>query len=490
MAKSRAIANLAVVISARTKRFEKGFALATKRLKRFGKSILRVTAGIRRFGMLLLGAIGIGSIAAFAASVWKSVQALDALAKSSDRLKIGPERLEGLRHAARLAGMDTEKLDQSLVYLRRRLSEAASGLSTSADAFGMLGLNIQDMLKLPLDQQLAKVADGMRRLTNQSDRVRVAMDLFGRSGAGMINLLAGGSKAMDDATAKLKQYGGAFSRFDLAKVEAFNDAMADLKKLMIVLRDKFTIRIATYMTIITEKLTAMVLGAADFGNVMVEGFVKAAGAAGVLLDTMRSIRKLHLQTKLGVLKARIPAELASTSFQNLGKLNRIFLNAAGIPTGRPNRTPASADLAGLLQTIAELEADMAELNLKPEFSKLGEWMAKLIAELKIEVRTRNAQIRANLQPGGLLGTIWRGMQSGLPGSLALGAAKEAEKGAAKYQWGQASQTRTAFPSGVGAIAQARKQPVQDEKLTSVVQSMWDWFKTNAPAQQAAWALVK
>jgi len=128
VAKSRAIANLAVVITARTKRFERGFARINRKLKRFRRGIVAATAGVRRFGAMLLGAIGVGSLAAFTASIYKSVQSLDALAKSADRLKIAPDRLDALRHAAKLAGMGIEKLDLSLIYLRRRVSEAASGI--------------------------------------------------------------------------------------------------------------------------------------------------------------------------------------------------------------------------------------------------------------------------------------------------------------------------------------------------------------------------
>lgn len=495
MAKSRAIANLAVVISARTKRFERGFARANKRLKKFGRSIVSATAGIRRFGALLLGAIGIGSIAAFTASLIKSVEALDNLAKSSDRLKIGPKRLAGLRLAAKLAGMEVEKLDLSLVYLRRRVSEAASGMGEGLRAFEMMGLSAENLINLPLDQQLARVADGMRGLSNQSDRVRVAMDLFGRSGAGMLNLLAGGSKAFDDATTKAKRFGTAIGRFELAKVEAFNDAMTEMKEALSGLRHGLAVKLSVPLTIITEHLTDMIVNATDFGNVMVEGFIKAAAAAGWLASAVNEVRAGIEGLRMAVLNAAIETlrgkpmgiQLPDWAIKPVGPFAGVWaLQKALTPEGLTKGQAA----AGLEAELAAAGTRFRAVDTATDFmEKWSMWVKRAIEALRIEVRERENQIRAaRWGAGGMIGAIYRGALSRFGGGPAAGASIAT---AGRAQWMELSRTRSAFPSGVAAAAKNKAQAVTDKPIFELLQKAWNWIQAHpAEAQTLGWALVK
>ena len=42
-----------------------------------------------------------------------------------------------------------------------------------------------------------EVADGFTKVKDPADKVRIAMDLFGRSGAGMVNMLQNGSEELN-----------------------------------------------------------------------------------------------------------------------------------------------------------------------------------------------------------------------------------------------------------------------------------------------------
>ena len=490
MAKSRAIANLAVVISARTKAFEKGFERASKAIKRWKSNTIAAIGAISRKIALFGAAIGAG----LAYSILASTKRLDAFVKSADRLKIGPERLAAMQHAAKLAGMETEKLNMALLYLRRRASEAVGpgALSTAVKSFDMLGVSAAELMKLPLDQQLAEVGKGLNRLVNPSDRIRVSMDLFGRSGAGMINLLAGGGRAIDDAAAKLRKFGALFSRAELGGIEAFNDAMTDFTALLTAMRDKLAVRAAPYLTVITEYISELTQGAAAFGNTLVEGLVKALAVADSLRAAMQWAEKAHLRAQIAALKIILPVQLAQGAAVSGGMGRRNLNEWDRTPITQAQKDIAMAPAKGTLQAIHEFEKRLAKLSEMPE--ELGSWAKKvedLIKAFHIEVAVVKSNIRAKLL-GARLGEWANRMTSrGDAATAAAVKASAAGAGDSKYTWGEVSRTRTAFPSGVSAIRQAKTQQVKDEKVASIAERIYNFLVNNADKLTTqGWATVK
>lgn len=530
MARSRAIANLAVVISARTKKFERGFARANKRLKKFGRSILSVTAGIRRFGSLLLGAIGIGSIAAFTASIIKSVEALDKIAKTADKLGIVPKELIAFQLAAKKAGIQTRTFNMALQRMIRRVSEAAVGTGEAQAAIKELGLDATVLGRMSPDKQLRALSKAIQRVGWQADRVRQSFKLFDSEGVAMVNLMMAGAKAFDDAAVKIKRFGLDFNRIDLAKIEAFNDAMTDLKLALTGIRHGLAVKLSIPLTLITERLTDLIVKGADFGNIMVEGFVKAAGAAGKLLDVMRAIEKLHLETRLRVVAAAHGAELKALKAQGgIGDfLAGITAKTFGIPFAPKQRgEPTSFVLQGLEEELAGLENKLSALGELPKAMHDWEkWVRDLIAVFRIDVRKREEEIRAaRYGVGGVIGRLYKtllpGILEGLRMPIVKAAAAIAGPNAATQRF-NAQQARIAkeqspyvpirkgartfsgqrpgdfvegfgmvrrrqqgqpIPVGVGAASKAQKQGVADEKTHTLLQQLIEWVKTN-PIQAA------
>ena len=97
--------------------------------------------------------------AAAAALTKMSMQNIDALAKTSDRLGIATQSLAGLQHAASLAGVENKTLEKSLQNLAIGVSDAADGSGIAKDALIELGLSAATLEKMPVDAQMMKVAD-------------------------------------------------------------------------------------------------------------------------------------------------------------------------------------------------------------------------------------------------------------------------------------------------------------------------------------------
>jgi methyl-accepting chemotaxis protein len=126
-------------------------------------------------------------------------QQIDDIAKQSDRLGITVAQLQSLQFAASQTGTGAEELKKGFERFNKSISEASTGIGTGMRAFEMLGIQVTntDGTLKDSNQLLNEVADGFTRVKDPADRVRIAMDLFGRSGAGMVNMLQNGSEELD-----------------------------------------------------------------------------------------------------------------------------------------------------------------------------------------------------------------------------------------------------------------------------------------------------
>lgn len=225
-----AVGTLTVNVAARTgkalqnlTKFRKGVSSTTSRIKKMGKGLATLKGG--------LGALaGVAGVGLGFRGLFKIVDDLDAVAKASARLGEDPGRMQALAHGANLAGVEVRQLNKALEAATRRISEAAQGEGQAVGALRDLGLEAERLNRMSPTNQLLEIADGMSKLDNQADRVRISMDLFSRSsGAAMVNFLQGGSAAINEATRRFDKFGRRFSKQELAKIENFKDAWTDIQ---------------------------------------------------------------------------------------------------------------------------------------------------------------------------------------------------------------------------------------------------------------------
>ena len=74
------------------------------------------------------GAAGIGLL------VKSSLQSIDTLGKTAQKLGVTSQALQKLRYASNLAGVETRTVDMAVQRFTRRLSEAANGTGEAKDA--------------------------------------------------------------------------------------------------------------------------------------------------------------------------------------------------------------------------------------------------------------------------------------------------------------------------------------------------------------------
>lgn len=236
---------MVVNILAGTSRFVAGIADARTSLGKFKKEVTtadQIASGFRKTLGLLGGAFAASQIISGAKAAAAS---LDQLGKTADKLAVSAESLQGLRFGAAASGLDPKSIDSGLQTLQTRLSEVAvTGKGKAAPALKELGLEAARLVRLPVDQQLYRVANALQDAGTQANKMRLATMLLGDEGASLTAMMKDGARGLRDFHHEAKSLGIMFSREEIAKVEAANDAFAKLKVTLGGLGQKIVIELA------------------------------------------------------------------------------------------------------------------------------------------------------------------------------------------------------------------------------------------------------
>jgi len=242
------------------------------------------------------GAAGIGLL------VKSSLQSIDTLGKTAQKLGVTSQALQKLRYASNLAGVETRTVDMAVQRFTRRLSEAANGTGEAKDALKELGLNAKELAKQPLDKQMLALADAFDNVQSSGDKVRLAFKLFDSEGVAFVNTLEGGSAALQQMFQEAEGLGFILSKSAVKGVEQANDAFTKLKTMLGGLVDQLTAGLAPAFQTIAETIRVKLVnaikeagGVEEFGRslalTVVGLFKKAAQAIQSFTD--ETIRQLN-----------------------------------------------------------------------------------------------------------------------------------------------------------------------------------------------------
>jgi hypothetical protein len=266
--------------------------------KSVGNSAAAATVKIAKIG----AAFATAGVAAGVALTKMSMQNVDALAKVSDRLGIATQSLAGLQHAANLAGVESATLEKSLVKLAVGVSDAADGTGIAKDAFIELGLSAALLEKMPIDQQMLKVADAMQGVELQADKVRLATELFGARGVAVLNMLGGGSKNLIEMAKEADHLGIAINRVDAAKIELANDAVERAKGVFTGLGNQLATSFSPLIMTVANSFRQAALDNEDFGSVGRDVVLALLKGYGKLADGVFFLRLGFAQLNVSLLR--------------------------------------------------------------------------------------------------------------------------------------------------------------------------------------------
>lgn len=168
---------------------------------------------------------------ALALTVKRFAEQADTLGKLSQRLGVSTEALSELGFAAEQSGVRVESLNIGLQRAIRRFEEfAATGKGPAADAIQALGLEEAVRSGQSFEQLLPQIAEGLRKLDDQSERVRVGFKLFDSEGVALIQLFQQGSREIEKLRQEARELGITISQGTAEDAAEFNDALNRLTK--------------------------------------------------------------------------------------------------------------------------------------------------------------------------------------------------------------------------------------------------------------------
>lgn len=337
------------------------------RIKAFDKTktaFRGVTSGLKKVGGAIFSAksaiAGLVGAAGFGALIKTSMTSIDVMAKTADKIGVTTEALAGLRYAAELTGVSTQTMDMALQRFTRRVSEAANGTGEAVGALEELGINAEDLLKLPLDKQMGVIADSMKKLDTQADRVRVAMKLFDSEGVALVNTLGEGSEALEVMIEEADELGLSLSSIEADKVEEANDAFTRAKAVIQGVVQQFVVHLAPTLTRIANQFVEMSKEANESGNV-------GERVARYLFDSFDSLRNGLLKVKTAFLNIKLMLEtieyyIKLTFNETIGNAINLMNDIIGLFNGAQINNPFAEAVAESMRDINALKNNIAEMN--------------------------------------------------------------------------------------------------------------------------------
>lgn len=229
---SEAFGNLAVVVTGDASQFDKTMEHATSRVKQFGKDAHSHMSGKEHGGGLFGGDKTIGGFlesakdklmgvstgtAAITGVAFGAVEGMKKLGESAIEVgekwhelelraaKFGTtaEKMKGLEIASK---GHAEDLGTGLRHMQKLVGEAAQGGKEAQATLSAFGLDWKKLESMDVADQMKMVADALKSMPSNAQKVAGEMKIFGKSGTELDRLVRGGSKGIEqgEETARKK----------------------------------------------------------------------------------------------------------------------------------------------------------------------------------------------------------------------------------------------------------------------------------------------
>ncbi len=285
-------AKLTADLFANTSRFESGMKRARVSFKSFSKS---VKTGAKR------SAVAITAITAvLGALTLKQAAVIDETAKLSKALGVNIREFQALVLAASEAGISQEQMGTIITKSQRSITEAARGLKTYKQSFDTLNLSAKELIKLSPDKQFEEIAKALLKVENPTLRTATALEIFGRSGRQVINMLDGFNENIKAAKEFNDKFGISLNAIDAAKVEEANDTFARVKKALGGLTNILAVALSPVITGISNAFLDSGFSAVTFGDSVKRGMVVAAKAIDIIRVMVLGLKAIFREVMLGI----------------------------------------------------------------------------------------------------------------------------------------------------------------------------------------------
>ncbi len=378
------IANLKILVSATTAGLVAGMGKAGRSVRGFGKNVTASLGSVKGLAAGLAGLVGVTlGVRAGINTIRQQFEQLDKLGKTAAKLNTTTAAMQKFRFAAKLTGVEVQTADMALQRWVKNLSRAANGSAELAKIFtDDLQLSVEDLVGLPLEEQMIAFADALKDTVAPANRVRVIAALLDSEGVALVNTLQQGGAALD---AMFKERGalGLFSEEQIRRIEDANDAMTKFGIQLDFVKGSIAAELAPNLSTLVELMV-------EFGNEGSSSFSFINIAIRGLVKTIAFIADGFKVVGIGI--AIFLAEI-SAAIALLISFTDILAEKIGLSIGGPKFEAALDRFIGDTQiAVRELQEDFFGPSFLDQANDFFDEVDKRIAN------TRRDMLRDMLVP--------------------------------------------------------------------------------------------
>ncbi|MFQ5510037.1 MAG: hypothetical protein ACE5FN_12000 [Leptospirillia bacterium] len=255
----------------------------------------------RAIGPVRLGIAGLVGTAGLGALVKSSLEVNDRLGKTADKLGLTTQALAGLEHAADITGVEVGTLHKGLQNMVRNIADFGQGIGEAKRELELLGFSAEDLLNLSPDQQFTAIAEALKGVENNTQRVNIAYKIFGGRATALLNTLDLGADGIRELSAETEAFGTALDRTEISKIEQANDNLKRAGDAIKGIANRVTIELAPVIAGISQRFAEATVAHDGFRDHVTAGMRIVVKAVGFLGDVIRGLDLLWETAKVAFL---------------------------------------------------------------------------------------------------------------------------------------------------------------------------------------------
>lgn len=243
---------------------------------RSGMNALVAIQGAQLFGSIASAAGGY--IRSLVAMGQAQAEVIDQQSKLAARLGMTYGEFSGLALAGDLAGVGMDTIANAATKADVAFVKAVNGSSQARAAFAGLGLSLDELGQMSAAERFQAISAAIAALPTEAQRSAAAVQLFGRAGAQLLPLFAGGANGIAEAAAQAERLGLALTTAQGQDVEAMNDAFTMASQAVKGIVTQVVAYLSPAVKAIADTFTNMVgsIGGANIGQAIGDGIIAGA----------------------------------------------------------------------------------------------------------------------------------------------------------------------------------------------------------------------
>lgn len=204
----------------------KELGITTKEAKKSQQAFGDISKGIANVGKAIVGT-AVAAGAGLTAMALKVADTAGEINDSAKKVGMSAEEYQKWKYAASQSGLEVEKLTSLMVKQQSIFADAKNGAKGASESYKELGI---DITKIGSSSEAFDVViQRLAGMTDETERNRIAQDIFGKSYADLAPLLAEGGAGIDALRQKAEDLGIVMSNENVQAADDFGDTIDTLK---------------------------------------------------------------------------------------------------------------------------------------------------------------------------------------------------------------------------------------------------------------------